>query len=133
MASSINVMKKEALDRLKNFEDSIRKVPIVLESIRLTGHYEYLMLDTIKECWDACLDDSNCNSISFLHGNRKPHYQRSICFMYASANPTFTTTDQQFFTSLIKIFLIVSTICIAFADIVCILRLQICSFLLFFQ
>jgi hypothetical protein len=75
-----------------------------LENTRLTGHYQLLMYVSLEECWNKCVSDSRCNSITFLHGNRKPHYQLDCCFLIASAKPCRSRDDEKYFTSFVRVY-----------------------------
>jgi hypothetical protein len=70
---------------------------------RLTGHYQLLMSLSLEECWNKCVSDSRCNSITFLHGNRKPHHQLNCCFLIESANPIRSRDDEIYFTSFVRL------------------------------
>ena len=101
LRSMFNKMKKETEDKLNLLKNNGFNT---FENTRLTNDYKLIMDVSIIKCWNLCVEDLVCNSISFLHGIRKPHFQQNCCFLYSSANPTSTTVDQQFFTSLIRIY-----------------------------
>ena len=75
----------------------------VLEYTRLVNHFELNMhTASIEECWDLCLNNQQCKSISFLHANRKSHYQLNCCFLYSSRNPQTSENEKEDFTSIIR-------------------------------
>ena len=75
----------------------------VEERTRLHYHYEEILVLSLDECWDKCLQDNKCRSICF---QEKPHeifkQVLYVCFLYSSSSPTRSQEHKEYFTSIFR-------------------------------